>query len=289
MYSLKDHLITIGKIPEDKIPSVDIFCCATDKQITLLTNKMQDSLNCYVVTLVREGECDVVYSDKTVHLTKNDLYVYLPGQSIRVSDITDDYKGICLLISDKIIYENIFSRNIVRAKYYDILRNQTPVIQLDENIAGRLNQHMEGIIDYLLSDNPLKENACKALFSLFLIDLINYLKTSPSLSKFSLRKDRLIIDFLNLVSQNYKEKHDIGFYAAKLDITPIYLSRIVKEVTGLTVGDHIDNMLIMEASWLLRTTDLSIYEISEQLHFADQASFSKFFKRNKGMSPKDYR
>lgn len=289
MYSLKDHLIEIGSIPEDQIPSEEIFCAHTDKKITLLTNIMQDSLNCYTITLVRRGECNVLYGDRTIHLSKGDLYVYFPGQSIKVSDITDDYIGICLLVTDKIIYENIFSRNIVRAKYYNILRNETPVIRLDCKLADRLDYLMCEIIDYLNSDNPLREKACKSLFSLFLIDIINYLRKEPNLSKYSIRKEHQIIDFLNLVSKYYKKNHELAFYASKLEITPEYLARIVKEVTGLTAGEHIDNMLIMEASWLLRATNLSISEIAEQLNFADQASFSKFFKRNKGVSPKDYR
>ena len=45
----------------------------------------------------------------------------------------------------------------------------------------------------------------------------------------------------------------------------------------------------MEAAWLLRTTNLSIAQIADRLHFADAASFSKFFTRLKGQSPRDFR
>ena len=53
--------------------------------------------------------------------------------------------------------------------------------------------------------------------------------------------------------------------------------------------DYINRMLLMEASWLLQSTDLNIAEIAERLHFADQSSFGKFFHRMKGVSPKEYR
>ena len=53
--------------------------------------------------------------------------------------------------------------------------------------------------------------------------------------------------------------------------------------------DYINQMLVMEASFLLRTTSLSITQIADRLHFADVASFSKFFSRFKGVSPRDYR
>jgi AraC-like DNA-binding protein len=48
-------------------------------------------------------------------------------------------------------------------------------------------------------------------------------------------------------------------------------------------------MLLMEASFQLRTSQLSISQIADRLHFADTPSFSKFFSRMKGMSPREYR
>ena len=85
------------------------------------------------------------------------------------------------------------------------------------------------------------------------------------------------------------EHHDIAFYADRLHITTTCLSRVVRQVTGHSVGDYVSQMLLMEASWLLKTTDLGIAAIAERLHFADQSSFGRFFTRQKGVSPKAYR
>ena len=74
-----------------------------------------------------------------------------------------------------------------------------------------------------------------------------------------------------------------------LNITPVYLSRVVRQVTGRTVIDYINQMLLMEASFLLQTSPMSITQIADHLHFADTPSFSKFFSRLKGVSPKEYR
>jgi len=63
----------------------------------------------------------------------------------------------------------------------------------------------------------------------------------------------------------------------------------VKKLTGRTVVEYINQLLAMEASYLLTTSSLSVSQIADRLHFADIASFSKFFLRMKGMSPKDYR
>ena len=71
--------------------------------------------------------------------------------------------------------------------------------------------------------------------------------------------------------------------------SPVYLSRVVRQVSGRTVIDYINHMLLMEASFLLRTSELSISQISDRLRFADTPSFSKFFSRMKGVSPRAYR
>lgn len=77
--------------------------------------------------------------------------------------------------------------------------------------------------------------------------------------------------------------------ADQLCITDDYLSRIVKRVSGRTVGDMINQMLMMEACYLLRTSSLSIAQISQRLHFSEPASFTRFFIRVKGMTPKEFR
>ena len=64
---------------------------------------------------------------------------------------------------------------------------------------------------------------------------------------------------------------------------------MVRQVTGRTVVDYINQMLLMEATFLLKTSELSITQIADHLHFADTPSFSKFFSRMKGQSPRAYR
>ena len=101
--------------------------------------------------------------------------------------------------------------------------------------------------------------------------------------------EEIFIGFIRLLPRHFAEHHDIPFYADQLHISPVYLSRVVRQVTGRTVVDYINQMLLMEASFLLQTSQLSITQIADHLHFADTPSFSKFFSRLNGMSPKEYR
>ena len=101
--------------------------------------------------------------------------------------------------------------------------------------------------------------------------------------------EEIFIEFIRLLPRYFAQHHDIPFYADQLHISTVYLSRVVRQVTGRTVIDYINQMLMIEATFLLKTSQLSISQIADYLHFADTPSFSKFFLRLKGMSPKEYR
>lgn len=89
--------------------------------------------------------------------------------------------------------------------------------------------------------------------------------------------------------ENYRQHHDIGFYAESLHISTTYLSRIVKHITGHTVRFHISELLCADARKLLECTDLDIKEIAEKLGFSDQSVFGKFFVKKTGVSPMKFR
>jgi AraC-like DNA-binding protein len=127
------------------------------------------------------------------------------------------------------------------------------------------------------------------LYSLFLNDLTGVMERIIRQHRFPKRVKEIFLAFLHLLPQHFAEHHDIPFYADMLHITPVYPSRVVRQVTGRTVVDYINQMRLMEASFLLQTSPMSITQIADRLHFADTPSFSKFFSRLKGVSPKEYR
>ena len=105
-----------------------------------------------------------------------------------------------------------------------------------------------------------------------------------------LRVEEIFLGFLGLLPQHFEAHHDIGFYASELCITTTYLSRVVRQVSGgRTVVDYINQLLLMEATFLLRQTSLSITQISDRLHFAEVTTFARFFHRMKGVNPRDFR
>lgn len=88
---------------------------------------------------------------------------------------------------------------------------------------------------------------------------------------------------------NFRQQQYVDYYANDLNITPQYLNRITKKITGETVPKMIENLMFAEARANLLNPSISIKEIADQLNFSDQSSFGKFFKLNANLSPKEYR
>jgi len=81
----------------------------------------------------------------------------------------------------------------------------------------------------------------------------------------------------------------VGYVAEKLNISPSYLSGLLKALTGQSTQQHIHDKLIEKAKGKLSSTSLSVSEIAYGLGFEHQQSFSKFFKTITNVSPLDFR
>ena len=126
-------------------------------------------------------------------------------------------------------------------------------------------------------------------FNIFLYELAlignKYAQTAKHIS----RKENLVINFTSLVKIHFKKERSLSFYASLLNITSKYLTTAVKEITGKSAGKIVDGFVVQEARMLLENPDLTVSQISEELNFSDQSFFGKFFKRNTGFSPSEYR
>jgi AraC-like DNA-binding protein len=102
-------------------------------------------------------------------------------------------------------------------------------------------------------------------------------------------KEDVVREFIRLILSNYKEHHEVSFYANKLCMTANNLSRITKAYNGKRTINWITDVLITEAKILLRKPNNTVQQVSDELNFGDQSSFGKFFKKHTGLTPREYR
>ncbi len=277
----------------DTIPNWDgkLLIVDTDTHSSLVeTNALPGTVAAYGYTIVLQGWITMLYNGREIHYTKDDLIIYTPGIVVSVIDISDDYRGICLVADKDFVFESPTMRDAIRAAYLPVVEMKEPRLTLMEEDNHHLMVLMGIIRRYLLSaDHPFRSECIRTTYGLFLLELNAIQERTIRDRRFPKRIEELFFDFLRLVPIHFTKHHDVGFYASQLCITPRYLSQIVRNVSGRTVIDYINQMLLMEASYLLQQTSLPIADIAVRLHFSETASFTRFFTRTKGINPSEYR
>ena len=100
---------------------------------------------------------------------------------------------------------------------------------------------------------------------------------------------RLLQAYQARIEACYRELHEVGAYAALLHISAGHLSEVVKAQTGRPAIKHLHERLVLEARRLLVYTQSPLKEIAYDLGFSDASYFNRFFKRETGSTPAEYR
>ncbi|MDE7402619.1 MAG: helix-turn-helix domain-containing protein [Muribaculaceae bacterium] len=100
---------------------------------------------------------------------------------------------------------------------------------------------------------------------------------------------RLCDNFLILVQKHFRDERFLDYYADALGVSTKHLSRTVRAQTGSSAADWIERFLILEAKVLLKSSNLNIQQISDELNFRSQSFFGKYFKHHTGLTPTEFR
>lgn len=269
-------------LPEDWLAGTDI-----NKELLGLYTNFPVRLKCEVFVLCIEGTVEATLNLKKIQVYPHSLVTLPPGSIFQVNSIEGELKIYILGFSSQYIEENQHSHFLLDTMYHTLGK---PVCSLNEKGVQIAESYFKLMIDLYenLPDKAKKEVA----FNLY-SDIhkgISLLYQSISNERANLSKSEMICrNFGQLVIQHYQNNRNVSWYAEKLGISHAHLCTIVKQITGHTCVEIIASMVIMDAKSQLKSTNLSIQEISDSLNFANMSFFGKYFKRNVGMSPLEYR
>lgn len=222
-------------------------------------------------------------------MTSASIMVLRPGHLINNIKAADDFEGFFFLAGiDKLsTLLPLMSRLMPCALYYaanPIISVSHDEIATQQSLFALLNAKMNG------DSNPYREQVISSLIELIFYEVLGiYTSNMTQPIGKSSRGEQLMTNFMALVDRHFRRERTVIFYARKLCVSPKHLSSVVKEVSGRTAGDWIDDAVILEAKLLLRNTAMSIQEISNQLSFPNQSFFGKYFKHHTGVSPRQFR
>lgn len=207
------------------------------------------------------------------------------GETFQVVEVSKDFIASFIVMSKSFV-EDIFL-HINDIQNLSAMSRQ-PVITLPDDLVPKFEQLYSSLS--LVSSDSGNPHMGKALIHAIIAFYYRYAyrcfeMMDPDASSASRLSDR----FIKLVKDNFKTERFLEFYAEQLGVTTKHLSRTVKAQTGYSAASWIERFLILEAKILLKSTNLTVQQISDNLNFPTQSFFGKYFKKNVGVSPKLYR
>jgi AraC-like DNA-binding protein len=169
-------------------------------------------------------------------------------------------------------------------------QHQNPIVRLPQENREQL----DGLINRMLAELYAKPDGYEIFLTQAIKDLLlmcsHYITTGSQLeTEYVTPLHRKISDVVHCLNVSYGERVRIHDLSKRFFISPHYLSRIFKEVTGFTIIDYVNLTRIKEAQRLLRETDLSIIAIAARVGFVNFSHFGKMFKKITRTSARDYR
>ncbi len=215
------------------------------------------------------------------------MITYLPDQILQYAKRGKDYDVRHIHFSRKFI-DNMTKYFKDYSLFSHLVKNQ-PAIALTKEDLNEFLKFFDKAKEVVLDvNNPYRMDIIIHLSALFFYEILSRIKIKPD-ETFKSNRCLLVNNFLDLVRDNHMEHRELSFYAEKLCLTTKYLTTIIKRETGISAADWIERYVILQAKALLKSTDLTIQQISDKLNFSSQVFFGKYFKRLVGMPPKEYR
>ncbi|WP_181304985.1 helix-turn-helix transcriptional regulator [Rufibacter sp. XAAS-G3-1] len=242
--------------------------------------------------LVLNGTAALEINFKAHDVGQNNIILLSFGHFFKILEVSPDFKGVVLYVSQEYVEAMFSSEMVYKRVKYGVKMHKTPLLQLSPQQSELLAQRIAFLQEVVTVQRHLyyQEMVLNALH-IFFLELSNIIEQAeqPDPTAKPSRDELYFQRFLELLVLHYKTQHHVEFYAEKLHITPHYLTQIVKRLCGQTVADLLFQLLFSEAKLLLQQPGLTIQQIAQELNFSDQSAFGKFFKRNSGVSPKEFR
>lgn len=253
------------------------------------------------VFICREGEMVLSIDGTEYHMTKHSIIVYFSYSNLQIISHSSDLKGTFIGANLETIQPMFYQVTNFNALF---AIKKAPFQEISDTQYETLSQHI-----FLMKTMIQREQASKSKgndeqkspvlelahkqaemqsYSLILEVLQCYTHIATDEMSLS-RKDEVLHKFISEIYRRYRTEHEVSYYANRQFLTSRYFSAIVKEKSGKSPSQWIATALLIDAQNLLKTTNMTIKEISDTLHFPNQSYFGKWFKNLTSFGPLEFR
>ncbi|MBR6339699.1 MAG: AraC family transcriptional regulator [Alloprevotella sp.] len=242
-----------------------------------------------LICFCQAGSASLRLHGRPFSLQAGDMLICFGDQILEDCKISADFKAQAAIISQDLSAESFVGLQDLWP--YMLYLFNHPVITLSNDEQQWLIESFTLLRSRMRNTkHHYRREVLLSLLRLCYFDVCNFLADRvPANDRVSSRNHLTFDSFINLLQQNYREHREVGWYAGQLNLTPKYLSEVVKQVSGRNASGWINAFVVNELKGLLRSSSLSIKEISRRMNFANQSFLGKYFKSATGLSPAAYR
>ncbi|WP_179413422.1 AraC family transcriptional regulator [Mucilaginibacter sp. E4BP6] len=284
---------------KDRFPVYDIGHIAEFKQDDILISQFLPYLKIhknlqqahkhtfYHLVFFTEGSGSQTIDFQKFEVKPYQIYFMVPGQ-VHHWAFEGKVDGYVVNFSPKFFQSFLLKPDYLEQFPFFSGNANEAVINVEEDLRIKLIRLFED----LLSENVENQRAALDMVRLLLLELfilIGRTVITPQLKQVNPYNLTLLKSFRNLIETNYINNRLPKDYAELLYITPNHLNALCNDLLGIPAGEVIRNRVVLEAKRLLVNPQLGITEVANHLNFADNSYFTKFFKKQAGITPEEFR
>ena len=250
-----------------------------------------------VLFFITEGRAQLEYDGHVVQLQKNDLFLYMVHSTAANFMASSDFNCRQIWFGRAELFNIDIYKQISVADMSNLKLN--PVVHLNGDDIKLCDTYFQLLRDRMkFSTSVLTPDIVRMLFGTILLEILSIMRrNSEQVAEevqhedinSSLHKKRIVDDFMRLVEESDGRIRRVDEFASQLNVTPKYLSTILKEVTNRRPSTYILLYTLKAIERRLRFTDMTMQEIANDLNFPNPSFFGKYCKEHLGMTPLEYR
>ncbi|SHH08099.1 helix-turn-helix domain-containing protein [Flavobacterium defluvii] len=280
-------------LPKPEHPLVSVY---NFKDLKYLNEQEPKSLilDFYSIALKKNANAVMRYGQQEYDFKEGVLLFIAPGQVFSIEGNSElQHTGYSLLIHPDFLWNTPLAQKIKQYEYFGYAVHEALHLSDKEekmiiDIMKNIQQEYQSNIDKFSEDVIIAQIELLLTYSERFYNR-QFITRKISNHEILARLEKLLEQYFTNDSLSKKGLPTVLFIAENLNVSPNYLSALLKHLTGQSTQQHIHDKLIEKAKEKLSTTNLSVSEIAFELGFEHQQSFSKLFKTKTSVSPIEFR
>lgn len=225
---------------------------------------------------------------KEFQVEANSIITILPNYIIEILEQSDDLLIEFLFFSFDFVSD---LKLITEIELFEKIEEKAYLKISEDDANNLLEFHAFIVKQYKKTNHLYREKIAKNLLYTLIYEVLQlyYDEKIGNDDETLTRKEKHLHYFIKLLFKHHIQERSIAFYAGKMFITPKYLSQVIYETSGKNIQQWIDEMVVMVAKALLKSSNMTVSQISEEMNFANPSFFGSYFRKRTGMTPVQYR